>query len=141
MSFFMRSMNSLFQMKSSEVSGSSSPPQYFRSLVVVGGPPYSPGATPVDHFMGFFLGNRILVCLGSGTGGVAESGEMGVAVEVTERQWFRIAIAFFVDNESMTIKKELLLLMEHTSVIFVRSGPVYYLPIHMTHRTCRSILQ
>lgn len=85
MSFFMRSMNSLFQMKSSEVRGSSSPPQYLRSLVVVGGPPYSPGATPVDHFTGFFLGSRILVCLGSGTaGGVAESGEMGVAVEVTD---------------------------------------------------------
>lgn len=37
------------------------PPQYFLSLVVNGGPPYSPGAVPVDHFSGFFLGKIILV--------------------------------------------------------------------------------
>lgn len=37
------------------------PPQDFLSLVVNGGPPYSPGAIPVDHFSGFFLGNIILV--------------------------------------------------------------------------------
>jgi hypothetical protein len=34
--------------------------------VVVGGPPYSPGAIPVDHFNGFFLGSITLVCLGEG---------------------------------------------------------------------------
>lgn len=45
----------------------------------------------MDHFWGFFLGSRILLSLGSGTGWPAdededeESGEMGVAVEVTER--------------------------------------------------------
>jgi len=63
----MRGMKSLFQIKSSEVKGSSpSPPQYLRSFVVVGGPPYSPGAIPVDHFNGFFLGSITLVCLGEG---------------------------------------------------------------------------
>lgn len=39
------------------------PPQDFLSLVVNGGPPYSPGAVPVDHFSGFFLGKIILVGL------------------------------------------------------------------------------
>lgn len=83
-SFFIRSMKSLFHIKSSEVRGSSSPPQYFLSLVVVGGPPYSPGATPVDHFNGFFFGSIILVCLGCG-GGSAESWDMGVDAAVTDR--------------------------------------------------------
>lgn len=82
---FMRPMNSLFQINSSEVKGSSfSPPQYLRSLVVVGGPPYSPGATPVDHFNGFFFGRIILLCLGQGIGGVEESGENGAVADVTD---------------------------------------------------------
>lgn len=81
----MRPMKSLFQINSSEVKGSSfSPPQNLRSLVVVGGPPYSPGATPVDHFIGFFFGSKTFVCLGLGTDGVEESGEIGAVVEVTE---------------------------------------------------------
>lgn len=64
----MRGMKSLFQINSSEVKGSSfSPPQNFRSFVVVGGPPYSPAATPVDHFIGFFFGSKILVGLVFGT--------------------------------------------------------------------------
>lgn len=75
-------MKSLFQIKSLEVMGSSfSPPQYFRSFVVVGGPPYSPGATPVDHFSGFLFGRMILVGRGlregsRGIGGVVEVAEM-----------------------------------------------------------------
>lgn len=60
---FIRPMNSLFHMKSVEVRGSSSPPQYFRTFVVRGGPPYSPGATPVDHFWGFPLGRITYVGL------------------------------------------------------------------------------
>lgn len=48
---------------------------------MIGGPPYSPGETPVDHFSGFLLGRITLVCLGSGNGGVIEeSWEMGVDV-------------------------------------------------------------
>lgn len=40
----------------------------------------------MDHFWGFFLGSRTLVSRGSGTGWLAdESGEMGVAVDVTDR--------------------------------------------------------
>lgn len=58
-------------MRSEEVIGSSfSTPQYLRGLEVVGGPPYSPGATPVDHLRGFLLGSRILV--GGRVGGVAD---------------------------------------------------------------------
>jgi len=50
------------------------------TLVVVEGPPYSPGAIPVNHFMGFFLGRITLVCLGSGKGAeLGDSGEVGVA--------------------------------------------------------------
>lgn len=39
----------------------------------------------MDHFSGFLLGRRILLCLGSGIGeGIGDSGEVGVAAEVTQ---------------------------------------------------------
>lgn len=72
---------------------------------MVGGPPYSPGATPVDHFKGFFLGSKILVglrlggdagCADDGGGLVEESCGTGVAVELMEMWQFITAIVVCV---------------------------------------------
>lgn len=40
---------------------------------VVGGPPYSPGAVPVDHLRGFFFGRMTLVPRLGGASGDASS--------------------------------------------------------------------
>lgn len=78
-----------------------SPPQYLRSLVVVGGPPYSPGATPVDHFMGFLFGSRTFVgccgpccCCVCGVDDIGESCDFGF-VPVFTIISFMVAIFFF----------------------------------------------
>lgn len=66
------------------------PPQDFLSLVVNGGPPYSPGAIPVDHFSGFFLGNIILVGIVLDIGIVVDesSEDIDLAVQVIDTQQY-----------------------------------------------------
>lgn len=62
---------------------------------MVGGPPYSPGATPVDHFIGFLCGSMIFVrCLigffaddggGGGDADIGESWDIGAVAEMQHR--------------------------------------------------------
>lgn len=118
-------MKSLFHIKSSEASGSSLlPPQYFLSLEVVGGPPHSPGSTPVDHFRGFFLGSNILVgiwvweadCCDVDDEPFSESCGKGVAEEVTDIQQVAIAIVILVSPSPRIGWREIYEVLQFTSV-------------------------
>lgn len=89
-------------MRSEEVIGSSlGPPQYFRSLEVVGGPPYSPEAMPVDHFIGFLFGSMIFVCslIGFFADGIRGSWYIGAAAEMQ----LRIAIFWWLSFSDMIL--------------------------------------
>ena len=103
------------------------------TLVVVGGPPYSPGAIPVDHFMGFFLGRITLVCFGSGKGAeLGDSGEVGVAAHSTQT-WLTSAIFLVMAMQCYDIAMK-------RGKDTRSGGVVNCVSVMVTHTTCHTML-